>query len=54
MVSCEAAEVISETFLQTHLESAKEAVLDGGAQSSVVGQNTLDKYADYLRTQEMD
>ncbi len=43
MVSCEAAEVISEAFLQTDLGTAKEAVLDGGAQSFVVGQNTLDK-----------
>ncbi len=42
-------EQLCEVFLQADSSSAKEAVLDGGAQSFVVGRNVLDKYADYLR-----
>ena len=50
MVTDARTEQLSEVFLQSDSSSAKEAVLDGGAQSFVVGQNVLAKYADYLRT----
>lgn len=43
-------EQLNEVFLQSSVEDAKEAVLDGGAQSFVVGRNVLNNYADYLRT----
>ncbi len=45
---------LSQAFLAATEESAKEAMLDGGAQSFVVGQNTLEKYSDYLRSQSID
>ncbi len=52
MVShADAVGTLSETFLASSDDGAKEAVLDGGAQSFVVGRNTLDRYADYLRMQ---
>ena len=49
MVTDARTEQLSEVFLQADSSPAKEAVLDGGAQSFVVGQNVLAKYADYLR-----
>ena len=42
-------ENLSDLYLATTMDDAKEAVLDGGAQSFVVGRNTLQKYAEYLR-----
>ena len=42
-------EQIDEIFLQRNAEDAKEAVLDGGAQSFVVGDATLERYMEYLR-----
>ena len=48
------AERIDEVYLQTSVDDAREAVLDGGAQSFVVGQHTLDKYSEYLRTNGID
>ena len=44
------AEHIPEVYWQSGADSAKEAVLDGRAQSFVVGRDTLEKYADYLRS----
>ncbi len=54
LLSYDAAEVINKACLQSDLERAKEAVLVSGAQSFMVGQNTLDRYADYLRAQGID
>lgn len=48
------AEQLDEVFLQRTQDDAKDAVLDGGAQSFVVGSNTLQAYAEYLRTHGVD
>ena len=48
------AEQIDEVFLQLSPEAAREAVLDGGAQSFVVGNRTLEKYAELLRIHGID
>ena len=49
MMVSEHVEILDEVFLQQNVDDAREAVLDGGAQSFVVGQNTLAKYAQCLR-----
>ena len=47
----DAVETLSEAFLASSDDGAKEAVLDGGTQSFVVGRNALDGYAEHLRMQ---
>lgn len=47
-------EQLDEVFLQRDKDDAKDAVLDGGAQSFVVGTNTLQSYTDYLCTHGID
>ena len=49
MINCPEEEPLDEVYLQSNSQNAKDAVLDGGAQSFVVGHNTLNAYADYLR-----
>ncbi len=49
--NADAAKTLSDAFLAHSDDGAKEAVLDGRAQSFVVGRNTLDSYAEYLRMQ---
>ena len=54
MVCNDNIEQLDEIFLQSDPATAKEAVLDGGAQSFVVGRNTLNRYSDYLRTEGIE
>ncbi len=47
----DAVETLSEAFLASSVDGTKEAVLDGGALSFAVGRKTLDRCAEYRRTQ---
>ena len=53
MVRDDDAERLDEVFLQSQ-DEAREAVLDGGAQSFVVGNQTLERYVDFLRIHGID
>jgi len=48
------AERLDEVFLHDATDDAHEAVLDGGAQSFVVGNETLARYVEYLRLHGVD
>jgi hypothetical protein len=49
VANSDAVEMLGETFLASSDDGAKQAVLEGGAQSFVAGRNTLDRHAEYLR-----